>query len=176
MHYKDLAMIENSTVKNNKWSKILQLTEEEPRWLDLKHIWAPWWTRKAHSLLSKQSCNIKHRRRQRALMFAPLCCELGCFAQGRRPTIMTSLRTRAGVYQRRRGSVSYSSIENIHMHIHPCHPWRESFPFFKGSNPLATHEKLQNIKYGTGKRKIKNTKTLGWKRRRVIRRGNSLKE
>lgn len=45
MHYKDLAMIENSTVKNNKWSKIPKLTEEELRWLDLKHIWAPRWTR-----------------------------------------------------------------------------------------------------------------------------------
>lgn len=37
MHYKDLSMTENSTVKNNKWSKIPELTEVELRWLDLKH-------------------------------------------------------------------------------------------------------------------------------------------
>ncbi len=87
-------------------------------------------------------------------MFAPLCCGLGCFAQGRRPTIMTSLRSRAEDYQRHRSSVSYSSMENIDIRIHPCHPIRDHF-LFKGSNPLATHEKLQNIKKGAGKRKLK---------------------
>lgn len=45
MHYKDLATTENSTVKNNKLSKILKLTEEDVGWLDLKHTQGPGWTR-----------------------------------------------------------------------------------------------------------------------------------
>lgn len=44
MHYGGLAVIENSTVKNNERSKTLKPTEDQLRWPDLKHMWAPRWS------------------------------------------------------------------------------------------------------------------------------------
>lgn len=98
-------------------------------------------------------------------MFAPLCSGLGCFAQGRLPTIMTSLRTRAGGYQRQRSGVSYSSMENIHTHTHPRHPRREASPFLKPAIRWQHIKSYKTSNEAPRKRKLKIQKRWGEKGR-----------
>lgn len=77
-------------------------------------------------------------------MFVPLCCGLGCFA--RRPAIMTSLRTPS-----RRPSKTPRRHLRIHqwkifIRVHTLDAREGKRLPLRGGEPLAAHEKLQNIK------------------------------
>lgn len=142
MHYGGLAVLENSAVKNNERSKPPKPTEDQLRWLDLKHMWTPRWGPRAGSLLGKHSCNIEHRGRRRPLMFAPVCCGLGCFA--RHPTIMTSLRTpsrRPSKTRRRRLRIHQW---RIFIRVHAlARPRREAFALKTGSTWEVTKHQMR---------------------------------
>lgn len=77
-------------------------------------------------------------------MFAPVCCGLGCFAH--HPTIMTSPRTpsrRPSKMPRRRLRIHQWKI---FMRVHTLAAREGKRLPLKGGDPLAAHEKLQNIK------------------------------
>ncbi len=175
MHYKDLATIENSAVKNNKWSKILKLTEEELRWLDLKHIWAPWWTREP-TPCSVNSPVILNTEGVKGL----LCLLLS--------TVVWDVLPRVGVPPLWHHSGPEQEAIKGAAAVYRIHQWKIFIWIYTPATLEGRHLLLKR-QQSTGntwkvtkhqirrwEKKIKNTKTLGWEGRRVKRRGNSLKE
>lgn len=133
--------------KTTSWSKAPEPSEDQLRWLDLKHMWGPRRTPppRAGSLIGKHSCNIEHRGRRRPLMFAPLCCGLGCFLPAV-PPLWHHSGPRAGGHQRRRRGVCVFINGKYSYPYAPSPPEKGKRLPLKGGDLLAAHEKLQNIK------------------------------